>query len=869
MGSGKRFSTFLVRFLVLFEGVSLALVVGLLYGVLSRTMTREFNSTVQAEQAEVSMVLQERFNHLETRLRELSLNNVVRVSLMLGVQGQLEEVLKEQFAPGGGALFLVENAETSAFVPSLPDALGPLRDYLQNARPLERVIRLRFADLGSVPLSVSSLPILRKSETLGYAHLVYDVTRDQQLWRRLKGGSLYRLLFFRDQGPVDLRDGTRLSPDQWPSFQELNRRKGESFQHLGDVTLIQMKEFPGLYFVASSTPLKDKKQTLILLLLGLCALVFLGTILVAVVIGRKVNEPLEDLADQALDVAKKPSNVFLQREKGRYTEFQKLADAFNQVLVFLLEAQEKLRKKARLELHASEDRYRKTFEAAPYSITITRQDNGRFLQVNEAFTHLSGYSREEAVDRTIRELNLIPRPEERERFVRIMQEQGWVTNHEIQYRTKDGRILDTLLSARPLVYDGQECLVAVVADITERKRAEAETRQLEQQLRHSQKMEAVGTLAGGIAHDFNNLLLAVQGYADLLLLKRKEGDAGWVELQEIARAAKRASELTQQLLTFSRKVESKLKPLDLNHEIEQVYKLLQRTIPKMIDIELDLQEELHTIYADAAQVEQAMMNLGLNARDAMPQGGTLRVETRNVRLTQENPCVSSDVEPGDYVRLSLMDTGCGMDREILEHIFEPFYTTKETGKGTGLGLAMVYGIVKNHGGAIRCESRPGEGTTFDIYFPVMEKHVQEEGRTEPPERLIGGNETILVVDDESTIQTLVSRVLTTAGYRVETAMSGEEAIRLYKGKTGVFDLVILDLIMPGMGGARCMEELLRLDPNVRVLLTSGYFKEDEPVADLKHKAKGFLPKPYDTREILREVRNALDDASLPDGPFSD
>lgn len=858
MGSNRRFSTFLVRFLILFEGISLALVVGLLYGALSRTMTREFNSALQAEQAQVSLVLQDRFNQLETRLRELSLNNAVRVSLMLGVRGQLEEVLEKRFSRENGAVFLVENLETRAFVPGLPKDLELLRDYLRNTRPEQDLIRVRFADFGSTPLSVSTLPILRKSETLGYAHLVYDMTRDQQLWKRLESSLIHKLVFFRDDGPVDLRQGARLPPGQWPSFQELNREEGKALQSSGNVSMIQMKEFPGLYFVASSAPLKEKKQTLILLLLGLCVLVFLGTILVAVVIGRKVNEPLEDLANQALDVARKPANVFLQREKGRYIEFQKLADAFNQVLVFLLEAQEKLREKARLELHASEDRYRKTFETTPYSITISRQDDGRLLQVNEAFTRLSGYSQEEAVGRTVYDLDLIPRPGERERFVRIMQEQGEVENFEIQYRTKDGRILDTLLSARPLVYDGQECLVAVVLDITERKHAEEETRHLEQQLRHSQKMEAVGTLAGGIAHDFNNLLLAVQGYADLLLLKRKEGDPGWVELKEIARAAQRASELTQQLLTFSRKVESKLKPLDLNHEIEQVHKLLQRTIPKMIDIELDLQDNLHTIYADAAQIEQAMMNLGLNARDAMPQGGTLRVETQNVRLTSENPCVSSDVGPGDYVRLSFMDTGCGMSEETLDHIFEPFYTTKETGKGTGLGLAMVYGIVKNHHGAIQCESSPGKGTTFDIYFPVMEKHVLQPGDMESMDRLIGGNEGILVVDDEKSIQALVERLLTLAGYRVKTARSGEEALELYKENPEAFDLVVLDLIMPGMGGARCMEELLRVDPDVRILLTSGYFKEDEPISDLRRKAKGFLPKPYDTKQILRTVRSVLD-----------
>jgi len=859
MGSGKRFSTFLVRFLMVFEGVSLILVVGILYGVLSRTMTQEFESRLRMEGAEASMVLQDRINQLEAKLRELSLNNTVRVSLMLGVQGQLEEILASRFSPDDGARFLVWDAERSTFIPELPGVLQPLSGFLEKARAGRGLREVRFADLGSTPLSVSTAPIRRKSEVLGYAHLVYDISKDGRIWARLGTSAPRKLLFRHDSGPVDLQTGKRPPTVQWTERDDLNRADGGGVLLQGGTALVEIEAFPGIYLAASSSPLQRKKQELIRLLLGLCLIVFLGTILVGVVIGRKVNEPLEDLANQALEVAQEPASVFLRREEGRYLEFQKLAEAFNQVLVFLLEAQEKLRRKARRELHASEDRYRKTFESAPYSISISDKESGRFFQVNDAFSRLSGYTQEEAVGRTVGELDLIPDPDQRERFIRILGEEGEVNDFEIQYRTKDGRLLDTLLSARPLDYGGESCVLAVVTDVTERKRAEAEKERLEQQLRHSQKMEAVGTLAGGIAHDFNNLLQAVQGYADLLLLKDgKEEVPGRAELSEISQAARRASELTHQLLTFSRKVESRLRPLDLNREIEQVHKLLERTIPKMIRIELDLREDLHTVFADPAQVEQAMMNVGLNARDAMPDGGRLRVSTRNATLRPGDRGCPAELKPGDYVLISLSDTGGGMDPEIREHIFEPFYTTKESGKGTGLGLSMVYGIVKNHNGAVYCDSAPDKGTTFEIYFPAIRRERTEREVRARPEKLVGGSETILVVDDEKPVRDLAVRVLQHVGYRVLEVPDGEAAISLYGEKCGSIDLVLLDLIMPGMGGERCMEEILRIDAEARILIASGFSMQEPAPVGPKGPAKGFLPKPYDAASMLRAVRKTLD-----------
>jgi two-component system cell cycle sensor histidine kinase/response regulator CckA len=398
-------------------------------------------------------------------------------------------------------------------------------------------------------------------------------------------------------------------------------------------------------------------------------------------------------------------------------------------------------------------------------------------------------------------------------------------------------------------------------DITDQKRAEEERRRMEAQLSHSQKMEAIGTLAGGIAHDFNNLTQAILGYTEILLMERDPYDPDSAKLREIERAVKRASDLTQQLLTFSRKVESKAKPMDLNQSVRNVEKLLRRTIPRMIDVETDLAKDLKSINADPAQIEQILMNLGVNARDAMPEGGRLLIKTENANLDPGYCRVHPECLPGEYVLLTFSDTGQGMGEDVLTHIFEPFFTTKEIGKGTGLGLATVYGLVKNHQGHISCESELGKGTIFRIYLPSLETQAPElhdKAKVEPLPP--GGSETILFVDDEESLQFLAEEVLTKMGYRLLKAWNGEQAITLYKANKEDISLVILDVIMPGMGGKRCLAELMKLDPMAKIIVASGYTDEEPKENFLKMGAKEFLSKPYKMKSILDVVRKVLDEA---------
>jgi CheY-like chemotaxis protein len=312
------------------------------------------------------------------------------------------------------------------------------------------------------------------------------------------------------------------------------------------------------------------------------------------------------------------------------------------------------------------------------------------------------------------------------------------------------------------------------------------------------------------------------------------------------------------LLTFSRKTETKPLDLDLNQRIRQTQKFLERTIQKMIDIEMVLADDLADIHADPTQVDQVLMNLAVNARDAMPEGGKLVIETANVILHEDYTRLHVEAKPGSYVLLSVSDTGSGMDKETLEHIFEPFYTTKGSGEGTGLGLAMVFGIVKQHHGFIKCYSEVGHGTTFRIYLPaiISETHLDQPVVTAMPQ---GGTETILLVDDEELIRDLGKRILRKAGYTVLTAYNGKEALDLYRSNKGTISLVILDLIMPEMGGKQCLEELLRIDPQVKTLIASGFAANRQTTEALERGARGFVDKPYNMNQVLQVVRELLDE----------
>jgi CheY-like chemotaxis protein len=374
-------------------------------------------------------------------------------------------------------------------------------------------------------------------------------------------------------------------------------------------------------------------------------------------------------------------------------------------------------------------------------------------------------------------------------------------------------------------------------------------------------MEAIGTLAGGIAHDFNNMLTIILGYSELIQSETDAQDPRSADLAKIVQTATNGADLVRRLLTFSRKADVESGPLELNSEIERTRKLLERTLPKMIDIRLNLEAKLALIKADPIQIDQVLMNLAINARDAMPDGGRLIIETKNFTLDEDYCSTHMGVIPGKYVMLSISDTGHGMDELTRARVFEPFFTTKDrdSAKGTGLGLAVVHGIVEQHGGHIICESEPDKGSTFRIYFPAVDRG------TTPKDLVVnplshGGGETVLLVDDEEFVRDLGKRILTRAGYKVITAPNGIEALKIYGKEQGEIDLVILDLLMPEMGGKECLKELLTIEPELKVVVASGYSSDTSVDESAELGAKAFVSKPFKIEELLHQVRRILDES---------
>jgi PAS domain S-box-containing protein len=514
-------------------------------------------------------------------------------------------------------------------------------------------------------------------------------------------------------------------------------------------------------------------------------------------------------------------------------------------------------------LEESEKKYRDLVENAN-SIILRMDTDGNITFINDFAQKLLGYSEYEILGKNIRG-TIVPETDFEKRSLEslvdsLRRNPDKPAVSEKEYALRNGNKVWIAWTNKAIFdADGEfREILSIGNDLTELKQAAQEKEELEARLQEAQKMEAIGTLAGGIAHDFNNILQAILGYTQILLLKREPKDPDYGRLEAIKGSARTAADLTKRLLIFSRKVESKLKPVDLNQEVVQVSKMLERTIPRMIEIQLQLAEDLEIINADPVQAEQIMMNLGINARDAMPEGGQLIFETRNVQLDAAFCAEHLEVEPGDYVRLRVSDTGHGMDRETKEHIFEPFFTTKGTGMGTGLGLAMVYGIVKNHNGCIVCESSTGQGTVFDIYFPVLRKELDLIEVRESDAPIKAGRETILLVDDEKSILEPWKEIFSEFGYSVLTAPDGESALETYRKKQQDVDLIILDLIMPGMGGRRCLEEVLKINPEAKVIVASGYSVDALTRDALEAGAKVFVSKPYEISQMLKAVREVLD-----------
>lgn len=510
------------------------------------------------------------------------------------------------------------------------------------------------------------------------------------------------------------------------------------------------------------------------------------------------------------------------------------------------------RKEAHEALRRSEERFRELAELLP-EIVFEMNTDGELTFVNRKAFEMTGY-RLEDLEKAFTVVDFLV-PEDRERALTNIEKsmnRGESGDNEYTAQRQDGSTFPVMARSVPIVSNGEVVgLRGILVDITERQR-------LEEQLRHAAKMEAIGQLAGGIAHDFNNLLTGILGYSNMLKLRSEPGSEIHDAAKTIEGAAERAAELTEKLLGFARRGKRRVMPVDMHKTIYDVVSLLSRTISKSIRISVHLAAKTAGTLGDPGQLQQMLLNLAINARDAMPEGGDLTFSTRRVRLDDEYCHIHPESAPGEYLAVEVSDTGCGIPKEIGERIYEPFFTTKPTGQGTGMGLAMVYGIVKNHGGEIEVSSEVGHGTIFRVLLPMVEEPpvtTDEETGQQP----MGGVGAILVVDDEEIVRMAVSDMLKRLGYDVTAASSGREAVEYYRKHGSKIDLVIIDMIMPDMDGSDFFEHLRTIDPGVKVLLSTGYGPNGKVQEALDKGARGFIQKPYQLKELDMIVREALAD----------
>jgi PAS domain S-box-containing protein len=509
-------------------------------------------------------------------------------------------------------------------------------------------------------------------------------------------------------------------------------------------------------------------------------------------------------------------------------------------------------RKAEEALRESEEKYRTLFEESKDAVFVSTPE-GKYLDINPAGVELFGYSSKEEMLNLDIARDIYVNSEDRKMYRHLLSEQGFVKDYQLEMKRKDGKKL-TVLSTSLVVRDEVGSIVAyrgIMRDITAYKK-------LEEQLLQAQKMEAVGQLAGGVAHDFNNIMSAIIGYGYLMQRKLKSDDPLRDDVEQILESANRAAEVTRNLLAFSRKQIMNVRPVNINEVIAKIEKLLSRLIGEDIEVELSLATQDLICMVDAGQIEQVLLNLATNARDAMPKGGKFTISTQLAEL--DDVFINAQVvgSKREFALIIVSDNGTGMRQEDIEKIFEPFYTTKETGKGTGLGLAMVYGIIKQHDGHIKVQSELGKGTSFKIYLPVVhkEEEVSENGTVEAvPE---SGTETILVAEDDEKLRKLSQIVLTQNGYRVILANDGEEAISKFNENKESIHLVLLDMVMPKKNGKEVYEQMRRTKPNIKVIFSTGYTAERLDSDLLLTENINLLTKPVSPRDLLVKVRTMLD-----------
>ncbi len=975
----KHFSKYLTIILTLFVTFSLLLITSILYTMIGKSMTGEFYHQLKAQQAEVGMILHDRFDFLRAMLNRISANDTLKDYMLKDNLISVRTFMNSGYTPDDGVFFSVYDQSSKQFMPELPDKYVVLKERLieidrSGISGNELPDKVSLKDLSRILYS----PVIGQNDHYGTVFLFYSLTGDSRLWNRIKDYQNTMLLWERDGSLIDFLTGESV----FDNILQNSVSGSDGTVISNGKEIIPVRKSPGFYLAVSTNELDEKKKDLIVNLTLLGISVFLLTILFSLYISRKITRRLDTLVSDAIGVAERPGSRFLNEERMKYSEFRKLARAFNTVLKSLFDVQEELKRNAEDKIYETTEVFRQTVEAAPDSITITRVGSGEFIHVNEAFVKITGYSKADIVGKSPREIGLFHHWEERNSMMKRLIADGEVNGVEIEFIRKNGELIHTLYSGRLVNFNGEECVVSVVTDITERKKseknilrsrenlqailssmpfgvvlvgadktikkineaalkiigyeneedvigrrchdimcpseedhcpildfneqidrsekyvvardnrkipvlksairimlddqpvlletffditdlkkAEKEKKELELQLQRAMKMEAIGTLAGGVAHDLNNILAGLVSYPELLLMDIPEDSHLRSPVLTIKKSGEKAAAIVQDLLTLARRGVSAMEVVNPNKIIEEYLKSPEHQVLLSnnpgVKVKVSLDDEIFNIKGSVVHLSKTIMNLVSNAAEAMQGGGEIKISTHNMYI--DEPLKGYDrVRVGDYAVVTVSDTGIGMSDEDKERIFEPFYTKKKMGKsGTGLGMAVVWGTIKDHSGYIDIESEEGKGAVFKLYFPITR---DTENNIENDDSLSGyrGNgEKILIIDDMEEQRIIAKGMLDRLNYNTASVPSGEDAVEYIKEKP--VDLLVLDMIMnPGIDGLETYRRILEIYPGQKAIIASGY-SEGKRVKDAQKIGAGaYIRKPYLLENIARAVRNELD-----------
>jgi PAS domain S-box-containing protein len=856
MKSVKKFSRSIALFLVLFMGVSLVSIAAITYFMHSYREKKDARNRLEEIKQELAKVLMENMVILKNSAGELASLPLLAEHCRSGDFDALQLLIRDNIPQVQGAHIIICDNSTERLFSDLPfDTMAGIEDYLVESEAGENHIVRR---VGQNTVAIFSTVLTDTLGQFGKCYIIYYLNQDFVFRSIVKSSGVTDpvVLFYNQDGNIyNIETGKGVASSPTPhTTVDMGEPPSVSQELFPKAMVIPIDHFGGLYFLGSLQPVLLGNRAFLIDLIYLCLGFFALICIASILLSKMVTKPLGILAAEAFETAQTPEGRFLREERTGYTEFRQIASAFNQVLANLQTLQRQFKRKAKKELDASEERYRLTLEAAPDAITINSLKDSRFIQVNEAFVKITGYSREEAVGKTLEELNLLPDIAGPHRQIETVRQMGGANGVEIQCRQKNGKIIDAVVSARKVDFEGEECLISVISDRTAQKR-------LETALQRASKMEAIGTMAGGVAHDLNNILSGIVSYPELMLLDLPKDSPLRRPVLAIQKSGEKAAAIVQDMLTLARRGVPAREVVNLNDIAMEYLKSpehgnLLSQFPN-VRVQTDLEAEVLNIIGSNVHIAKSLMNLVSNAIEAMPGWGEVRIATRNQYI--DVPASGYEaVKEGDYVVLEVSDNGIGIAPEDQERIFEPFYTKKKMGKsGTGLGMAVVWGTVKDHNGYIDLQSsQGGGGTVFRLYFPATRNAPAEDKPKIQFENYVGSGESILVVDDVAEQRDIASIILKRLGYEVASVASGEEAVA-YLQKHSV-DLMVLDMVMePGMDGLETYRKVLEINPRQKAIIASG-FSETERVREAQRLGVGaYVKKPYIMQNIGLAVHHEL------------